>query len=762
MFRKMKLGTKIAGGFGIVLILTVAVALVGYSSLGKTKATVTKADYASDLMQLIGTAGGARRDYISTGDKQFAEKNIATFEEMDTVSGELLAILEDPADRQQVQTFRSASSEYLEEFKKVVSVMEHMEELTRTMGASATELVKVCDGFRADQKAAYGKAARQRDQFVRKLEHEAEIASSMLTMIYDVKALRISLMNKFDQKTFDAWEAKNKQVLAMADELARGFDSPADKQKIQEIKDYYSQYGQLVRKYLEKPSQQVADEMIPVAVKLVEAIREVQKTGKERLEEGKRVFAAKVEEKLWEADAASQLISYCGTAGMSRRDYMYRHDPKYLQANKEVFAKMLALCDELSERVDPEDRHLVAAVKKSATEYGDAVNDWADADRQRQETLAGMVSLAKTLVGSATEVRSVQEEKMQNVIITANTVTMIVSAIAVVAGVLLAAFITRGITKPINRIIDILRSGAEQTASASEQVSAASQSLAGGASEAAASIEETTASVEEMASMTKQNAANATEAESLAGSASESANRGGEAMGQMTQAIADIKNSSDETAKIVKTIDDIAFQTNLLALNAAVEAARAGEAGKGFAVVAEEVRNLAQRSAEAAKNTAELIEQSVRNSDSGVEITEKAAGVLTEIAEQSGKVNELVHEISAASNEQAQGIEQISLAVTQLDTVTQQNAANAEESASASEELSAQAEELNAAVMQLTSLVNGAASVSQSEGYQASEAPKARKEQTTRPAGHAGEHHHSQQGDMENQRQEDDHELSTF
>jgi PAS domain S-box-containing protein len=242
----------------------------------------------------------------------------------------------------------------------------------------------------------------------------------------------------------------------------------------------------------------------------------------------------------------------------------------------------------------------------------------------------------------------------------------------------------------------------EQVSAAGGQISASSQTLAEGATEQAAGLEETSSSLEEMASMTKQNADNAQQANTLSEEAKKAANNGTEAMSRMSDAINDIQKSSDETAKIIKVIDEIAFQTNLLALNAAVEAARAGEAGKGFAVVAEEVRNLAMRSAEAAKNTANMIEESVKKAKNGVDITGEVGKVLEEIVQSIGKTTDLVSGIAAASAEQAQGIDQVNTAVAQMDKVTQQNAANAEESASASEELNAQAVSLREMLQRFT------------------------------------------------------------
>ncbi|MCK4389092.1 MAG: methyl-accepting chemotaxis protein [Desulfobacterales bacterium] len=238
-------------------------------------------------------------------------------------------------------------------------------------------------------------------------------------------------------------------------------------------------------------------------------------------------------------------------------------------------------------------------------------------------------------------------------------------------------------------------SAADQVGSASGQVASSSQSLAEGSAEQAASLEETSSSLEEMASMTKQNADNANQANNLMNEANQTVGKANDSMRELTTSMEEISKASEETSKIIKTIDEIAFQTNLLALNAAVEAARAGEAGAGFAVVAEEVRNLAMRSAEAAKSTAILIEGTVKKVNDGGEIVTRTNEAFTEVATSAGKVGQLVGEIAAASNEQAQGIEQVNKAVAEMDKVTQQSAANAEESASASEQMTAQAQELN-------------------------------------------------------------------
>lgn len=271
-------------------------------------------------------------------------------------------------------------------------------------------------------------------------------------------------------------------------------------------------------------------------------------------------------------------------------------------------------------------------------------------------------------------------------------------------------------------IIESLSEGSIQLSGASRQISAASHELASGSSEQAASLEEVAASLEQMSALTEQNAASAKLANSMAREAESFAMEGKEAMAGMTEAtgrlndvVNRIKNSSDQTAVIIKTIDEIAFQTNILALNAAVEAARAGEAGMGFAVVAEEVRQLAQRSAQAASDTSLLIEESKKNAENGVAASDEVRRTLEHIAHENidkiadgiAKVKDINSKVAGASAEQSAGIKELSAAVVQMNDATQNNAASAEESSAASIQLSTQANELSEIVAVLTKLTRG-------------------------------------------------------
>ncbi|WP_340103189.1 methyl-accepting chemotaxis protein [Rhodohalobacter sp. 8-1] len=297
-------------------------------------------------------------------------------------------------------------------------------------------------------------------------------------------------------------------------------------------------------------------------------------------------------------------------------------------------------------------------------------------------------------------------------------------AILLAAAFIVVYLVRSNITFPLQHAIDGLTAASEQVSSASTEVSSSSQTLAEGSSEQAASIQETSSSLEEISAQTKQNSANANQADRSMKETSEIVSKGVVSMKRMVTAINTIMESSNETSKIVKTIDEIAFQTNLLALNAAVEAARAGEAGKGFAVVAEEVRSLAQRSADAARNTSELIEQSQDNAKRGVEVAGEVASQLNSINESSDAIGTLIAEIAAASHEQTQGINQVSTSMSEMDKVVQSNAANSEETASAAEELSSLGSELEHMVDSLRAIIGNGSSGSGMSGLNKDKVPR--------------------------------------
>ena len=400
------------------------------------------------------------------------------------------------------------------------------------------------------------------------------------------------------------------------------------------------------------------------------------------------------------------------------KDFQLRGDRKYIENVTELTSEIDALATELrSLHTKADDHKRVDAIITATHDYQTAFTNFVTLVDAQKEQATVMGDNAHELMASAEELNVETAVEMASLVKGVNALMIILALSGITIGVLLAFFITRSIVKPINAVIDGLNEGSNQVTAASGQVSASSQELADGSSTQASSIEEVSSSLEEMTSMTRQNADNAKQADTMSQEAQKSASKGAETMGEMSNAIQKIKTSSDETAKIIKTIDEIAFQTNLLALNAAVEAARAGEAGAGFAVVAEEVRNLARRSAEAAKDTAALIEESQVNADNGVTVSGNVETILTEISDSVGKVTRLIGEVSTASDEQTQGIGQINTAISQMDKVVQSNAANAEESAAASEELTSQAAELKDMVHSLVEIIGGSSNTQHVVSY---------------------------------------------
>jgi len=374
--------------------------------------------------------------------------------------------------------------------------------------------------------------------------------------------------------------------------------------------------------------------------------------------------------------------------------------------NMDAIKSQMGLFDKMDEKIDAalkitrldRDINELEQVRKSKNRYKAAIEQMLAANDELEKINAGRVKYGNDALKDGETISRAGVKQTVDLLNETNSqlstasMTMIIGLIvALIIGIVVAIFISKSITRPTIEAVRIIAEANSQVVAASDQISASSQSLAQGASEQASSIEEVSATVEESTAINNQNSENGREANALAKAANDAARSGNDKIQHLMTAMRKITESSEQIAKIIKTIDEIAFQTNLLALNAAVEAARAGEHGLGFAVVADEVKNLAQRSANAAKETAGIIEEALEEIKNGNKIAQETNEAFTEILEKAKKTSDLIGEISVSIREQAEGMNQIATAMGQIDQVTQQNAANSEEVAAAGEELNAQA-----------------------------------------------------------------------
>jgi len=389
---------------------------------------------------------------------------------------------------------------------------------------------------------------------------------------------------------------------------------------------------------------------------------------------------------------------------LQKQESIYLTIQELSQKQQKAVNKWMELVEN-SESLSP----IAKELSKFSISFSELIIQYHDGNAECDVILSRMNQRQKDLQSLFSDLGQLTVTRMQTVEKRAKTIILAGVVVAFLVGILVAFILIKGITGAIHRITLGMNEGSTQVAVASSQVSSSSQAMAEGASRQAAAIEETSSSMEEMASMTRKNAENATHADTLMKDANQVVKIANGSMEQLIRSMADISTASEETSKIIKTIDEIAFQTNLLALNAAVEAARAGEAGAGFAVVADEVRNLAMRAADAAKNTEKLIAETLIKVKEGASLVNDTNNAFKEVSQSTEKVGDLIFEISEASKEQSSGIDQVNTAIADVDKVIQHTVVNADSSAAAAEEMRSQAELLRGYVKQLMKLATGTA-----------------------------------------------------
>jgi methyl-accepting chemotaxis protein len=676
-------------------------------------AKIRTVEAASELLILSKTCRVEVIKYMQANDQSLIAENDKTVARIVKVCDELIAQLKEPADRDEVARIKANGIAYKDGFDIWLKTHAQQNELGQTLVQKAKSFQKTCAQLADEQNKEMLellKSGNPDSQLIKRKVDQSQTASSMITMAKDCRLLEKNFMLRQDLSYREQMTRQIETLTQTCQKLLSGLNEEHDRSMVQgmlsDVSDYAKTFDQWCKLFDLKNATVV--KMVEHADQFFSECETLAASQKHELEELQKKSVESQVAKGWTADAANELIILTGQARIAEKNFMARQKPELLEQNHKLVLKISEICDGLVQRLkEPADQQVVRDLKQIALDYHQSLDRWDELLQKQKQQEKELVDASNSFIDQCSKLGEGQNKKMHAQINSSSVMTSSGAVITIIIGCVLAFIIASGIIRPLRRIIDGMENGANQVSQASDQVSSSSQSMAEGASEQASSLEETSASLEQMNATVRQNAENAQSANSMAEEARQMSVRGNEAMKRLTQTISKIKDSSDQTASILKTIDEIAFQTNLLALNAAVEAARAGEAGKGFAVVAEEVRSLAQRSAEASKSTAQLIEDACRNADQGVDVASEAETSLTQIDAAVTRVTELINEVSSASNEQADGIDQVTKAVSQMDQVTQANAASSEESAAASEELSAQAEELNSMVDELVGMVMG-------------------------------------------------------
>ncbi len=671
----------------------------------------TQITTVTDIVNLGTTVRVTNFKAQASNDIKLMQNAIDALAALSSKTVELRKVTRDPADIQRIENVEAAAKAYSSGMENYVEISQGLAEDRETMNRNAVTYMTECNAF----------LAGQNDKMLKEIKEGGADLTERLKKINLANDI-IAVGNAGRILNFKGQAEGNTEYLLNAIDTIKGAKKSTadlraitrddvDLRRIDSTEAAAEKYCAAMELFLKRFA-----ELSGVRSTMDKAASAYVQNCQTFLEGQQAKLSTDMHERHQKISLVNDVISLANDTRIKAFKSQALRSPAIMNDAKKNFAKMDEKYAELRKITRaPADLETIEKTKQNGDDYNTAMTAFLEGWIQLQDLAIKRDEASKQVIAAC---KTTAEAGMKNTdkiakdtareLSTATMVMTIGLAIAVVLGILLAFFITRGITKPLNRIIASLNEGADQVNDAANQVSSSSQQQAAGSSEQAASLEETSSALEEMAAMTRTNAENAKQANELSGQARAAAETGDRTMEQLNSAMSAINESSGQISKIIKVIEEIAFQTNLLALNAAVEAARAGEHGKGFAVVADEVRNLALRAAEAARETTGLIEESVDRAKEGTVVANDVGSALGAIVDDVTKVTCLIEGIATASVEQAQGVEQVNVAVSDMDQVTQSNAAGAEESAAAAEELSAQASAVKRIVQELAVLVSGA------------------------------------------------------
>ncbi len=708
----MKLGRKLASSFAVIMSILILFGTISYFMFRQVDANIRELNgqslpivkQTSEIQRLTQEAISAERSYLLYGTNEFRDRSKEnlkllkkSIEDLD-----LFAAGSNDADTvSKAAELKKSYEEYSRLFDLEVNALQKNKAEERMMDEKGSILEKEADDLMNAKKAQYVEAKDA-------LAITNNINASALEMRTNEKSY---LLNPGKQ-TLNAVKRSAPVILKSCEQLEKLHPGDTEIKQISNIRMAIEEYTKEFADKVASLESSAKDNQISDLVKDLNRIGDRLSQAVDDFITVKQSAVEKIAESVFIVREASELSF---KARLCEKALIISRDPSNWEALQTQIKELFSRFDKLRKISGPEDRERIQTAEQATKDYLAAASSWVRNETElRNSILPEMKQNGEKVMKMADDTknkawgRSDQTSSLtESVVKTSNTVigSSILASLAV--GALLAFFLTRSITAPIRRIIEGQSTGALQVSSAANSLSEAAQGVAQGTARQAAGIEETSSSLEEMASMTKQNAENAKMADQLMRDVEQTASMAKDSMVRLIRSMDEISGASEKTQAIIKTIDEIAFQTNLLALNAAIEAARAGEAGAGFAVVADEVRSLALRTTHSAQDTAALIEENVKTIQSGSNI---ASGMSTQFSEVSSKILEvanLIKEISAASREQALGIDQINISIGEIDKIVQENATNAEEAASSSGNMRDLAEHMIGFVNRLTELIDG-------------------------------------------------------